>query len=258
MSVEALLPDAPWYVLALIPFVLLAAYTVFGATGFGSSIITVPVLAHWFPLTFAVPLVTALDCVATANAGVRQWRRADLRELRRLLPAVFAGIALGTTLLVRLPRGFALLALGVFVAGYGVHMLLGRHEWRPLRPAWAWPIGICGGSFSVMFGTGGPIYMVYLASRIHDKTTLRATSSLLVLVSVLIRTGVFVVTGLLLKVPLLVTAAVLLPLMFAGYALGNRLHFTLSRGGFMKLIAALLAINGVSLVVRAIALLRAD
>ena len=30
---------------------------VFGATGFGSSIISVPVLAHWFPLTFAVPVV---------------------------------------------------------------------------------------------------------------------------------------------------------------------------------------------------------
>jgi uncharacterized membrane protein YfcA len=110
----------------------------------------------------------------------------------------------------------------------------------------------------VMFGTGGPIYMIYLAARIDDKTALRATSSLLVTISVLIRTGVFVGTGLLLKAPVLVAAAVLLPLMFAGYYAGNRLHFALSRAGVLKLIAGLLAVNGVSLVVRAVALLKSE
>jgi len=249
------LPSVPWYVFVLIPFVLVAAYTVFGATGFGSSIITVPTLAHWFPLTFAVPLVTALDCVATANAGARQWRVADWRELKRLLPGVVIGVAGGATLLVRLPRGVLLLALGIFVAGYGGYLFVGPRQWRAVRSAWAWPIGIAGGAFSVMFGTGGPIYMLYLASRIHDKTTLRATSSLLVLVSVFLRTGVFIATGLLLDVPLLLTAAAMVPLMFAGYALGNRLHFTLSRTGVLKLIAALLVGNGVSLVARALALM---
>ncbi len=257
MPLAAWLPDAPWYVLAVIPFVIVAAYTVFGATGFGSSIITVPVLAHWFPLTFAVPLVTALDFVSTANAGARQWRRAEFREIARLLPTMLVGIGLGTTLLVNLPRGPALLALGVFVTAYGGYALAGRREWKEVRPFWAVPLGLLGGGFSVMFGTGGPIYMIYLASRIHDKTALRATSSLLVMVSVFIRTGVFVGTGLLRDAPLLVTAAMLAPLMFAGYFFGNRLHYALSRAGVMRMIAALLAANGVSLVARAVSLLHA-
>ena len=258
MSLTAWLPDAPWYVLAAIPFVIATAYTVFGATGFGSSIIAVPVLAHWFPLTYAVPLMTALDCVSTANASLRQRRHADRREIGRLLPTMLAGIALGTTLLVNLPRGPALLALGVFVAAYGAYLLVGRREWEAVRPYWAWPIGLFGGVFSVMFGTGGPIYMIYLSARIHDKTALRATSSILVMISVFMRTGVFLGTGLILKAPVLVAAALLLPLMFAGYYAGSRLHFALSRSGVLKLIAGLLAINGVSLVVRAVALLRAE
>jgi uncharacterized membrane protein YfcA len=148
-----------------------------------------------------------------------------------------------------------LLALGIFVGGYGVYLLAGPRQWRAARVGWAVPIGIAGGAVSVMFGTGGPIYMLYLASRIHDKTTLRATSSLLVLASVFLRTGVFIATGLLLDVPLLVTAAAMVPLMFAGYALGNRLHFTLSRAGVLKLIAALLVVNGASLVARAFTLM---
>jgi len=255
MPLHAWLPDAPWHVLAAVPFVIVAAYTVFGATGFGSSLIAVPLLAHAFPLTFAVPLVTALDGAAVVNASLRQWRRADFREIRRLLPTMLIGVALGTTLLVNLPRGPALLALGVFVTAYGTYLLTGRREWKAVRPFWAWPIGLFGGVFSVMFGTGGPIYMIYLAARVADKTALRATSSLLITVSVLVRVTVFVFTGLLLHMPVLVSAAVLVPLMFAGYLIGNRLHFALSRAGVMRLIAALLALNGVLLITRALAML---
>ena len=258
MPIAAWLPDAPWHVLAAIPFVILVAYAVFGATGFGSSIIAVPLLAHWFPLTFAVPLVTALDCVSATHASYRQWRRADFSEFRRLLPTMLAGIAAGTTLLVNLPRGPALLALGVFIAAYGAYLLIGQREWKAVRPFWAWPIGLVGGVFSVLFGTGGPIYMIYLAARIHDKTTLRATSSVLVTASVIIRTVVFAVAGLLLHKPLLVAVVLLLPLMFAGYFLGNRAHFALSRSGVMKMIAGLLVGNGVLLVVRASAALRSE
>lgn len=255
---SAWLPDAPWYVLTAVALVVVVAYAVFGATGFGSSIISVPVLAHWFPLTFAVPLVTALDCAATMNASYRQWRRANFSEFRRILPAMLLGIALGTTLLVNLPRGPALLALGLFVVGYATYQLVGWREWKAVHPVWAWPVGFVGGMFSAVFGTGGPIYMVYLAARIHDKTALRATSSLVLTVSVTVRTAVFIATGLLLKLPVLAAAGLLLPLMFAGYYLGNRAHYALSRTGVMKVIAALLVTNGASLVVRALALLRSE
>lgn len=244
------LPDAPWYVLAAVPLIVLVAYAVFGATGFGSSIISVPALAHFFPLTFVVPLVTALDVAAAANASGRQWRHAQWGEFRRILPAMLVGIATGTSLLVNLPRGPALLALGVFVAAYGMWALAGRHEWRARRPAWAWPLGFAGGVFSVLFGTGGPLYMVYLSARIHDKTALRATSSVVVTVSVAIRAAVFVVTGLYADAALLIAAALLLPAMLAGYFLGNRLHVALSRADVMRLIAGLLAANGALLALR--------
>jgi len=250
------LPDAPWHVLALLPLVILIAYTVFGATGFGSSIIAVPALAHAFPLTFAVPLVTTLDCVATTTASYRQWRHARFDEFRRLLPTLLLGILAGATLLVRLPRAPALLALGSFVTAYGLYLLLGPRERKTIRGAWAIPIGFIGGAFSVLFGTGGPIYIVYLSARIHDKSELRATSSLLITVSVFIRMVVFIVSGLLTQRGLLVAAGLMVPLMFAGYACGNRLHHALSRTGVMKLIAGLLIANGSLLVARAVASLR--
>lgn len=254
----ALLPDAPWYVLAAVPFIIFAAYAVFGATGFGSSLVSVPALAHFFPLTFAVPLVTALDVVAVANAGARQWRQADFAEFRRILPAMLAGIAVGATLLVNLPRGPALLLLGVFVGVYGAHLLGGQRRWKVLRAGWAWPLGFTGGVFSVLFGTGGPIFMIFLAARIHDKSTLRATSSIVVTVSVTIRAVVFIGTGLLAHVQVIVFAGLLVPAMLLGYFFGNRVHHALSRRRVIDLIALLLVANGSLLVLRALAMLRED
>ena len=249
------LPDVPWYVLAAVPVIMLAGYTMFGATGFGSSIIAVPALAHAFPLTFAVPFVTALDGLATATASTRQWRDASFPEIGRILPAMFLGIALGATVLVSLPRAPALASLGLFVAGYGAWQLAGARRMTRASAWWALPIGLVGGAFSVLFGTGGPIYMVYLSARVRDKTRLRATSSLLVTVSVWTRIVIFVATGLLLQAPLLVLAALMIPVMLAGLKLGNRLHHALSGPGVLRLVAGLLIGNGVLLIGRAAGLL---
>ena len=73
-------------------------------------------------------------------------------------------------------------------------------------------------------------------------------------VSVWTRIVVFVVTGLLLNAPLLVLAALMLPVMIAGLKLGNRLHDALSGPGVLRLVAGLLVANGALLVARALAL----
>lgn len=255
--VIAWLADIPSSALVVVPLVVLGAYTVFGATGFGSSVINVPTIAHWFPLSFTVPLVTAVDFVATANATFRQWRGADLAEIRRLLPTMALGIAAGATLLIKLPAWIALLALAVFIVAYGVYLLVGPRALPRVGPRWAWPIGFFGGIFSVLFGTGGPIYVVYLSARVHDKTALRATMSTLVAIAVVIRTTVFVVTGLLLDARIIALGAMILPFMLCGYWLGNRLHFALSREGLLKVIAILLLANGALLIDRALALVHA-
>ena len=138
------------------------------------------------------------------------------------------GIALGATLLLNLPREPALLALGVFATTYGTYVLIGARR-LARAPAWlAWPVGVIGGVFSALFGTGGPIYMVFLSARIDDKSALRATSAIVVAVSVWIRVALFIATGLLLNTALLTLVVLLLPVMALGLWLGNRLHHALS------------------------------
>jgi len=248
------LADLPLHVLVAVPLIVLAGYTVFGATGFGSNIISVPALAHFFPLTFVVPLTTATDTFAATSTAIRLRKLVAWREFGRLLPAMGIGIALGASVLLNLPRGPALLALGIFAASYGLYVLAGPRSLK-VAPDWlVWPVGAIGGIFSALFGSGGPIYMVFLSARIRDKSVLRATSAIVVAVSVWIRLALFVGTGLLLNGPLLMLAVSQLPVMVLGLWLGNRLHHALTGSGVLRLIAAVLLVNGIALVVRALAM----
>ena len=246
----AALLDLPPAVLLGIAAAVLLAYTIFGATGFGSSIVAVPLVSHVVPLTISVALVSCLDIFAATSTAWRQRRFIGWTEFRHLAPAAVIGIALGVTLLLNLPPRPALMTLGVFVTIYGAYVLSGAP--RPKHvPRWlAWPIGIVGGVFSSLFGTGGPLYLVYLSSRLPDKSALRATAALMVSLSVWLRVSVFVVTGVLLHAPLLLFAAGLLPVIALGMLIGSRLHARLSSGGVLRLIAVLLVVNGVTLLVR--------
>ncbi|MEO8136387.1 MAG: TSUP family transporter, partial [Betaproteobacteria bacterium] len=109
--------------------------------------------------------------------------------------------------------------------------------------------------FSALFGTGGPLYMVFLSSRIDDKTALRATSSLLIALVVAIRAVAFAITGLWMQQGILLMVGLLLPVMLAGYALGSRLHRRLSGSAVRRAVALMLLANSVLLVARAFDLL---
>jgi len=166
------------------------------------------------------------------------------------------GIALGGTLLLKLPRDPALLALGIFASIYGTYILAGSRKFAHLPGGLVWPVGVVGGVFSALFGTGGPIYIIFLSARIDDKSALRATSAIVVAAAVWIRLVFFIATGLLLDARLLAMVVLLLPIMALGLWLGNHLHHALSRGGVLRLIAGLLVINGVALILRAVESMR--
>jgi uncharacterized membrane protein YfcA len=238
--------------LAAIPLIVLAAYTVFGLTGFGSSIIAAPLLAHLFPLSFVVPLQLTLDFTAAVTLGTRVRAQVDRKELAWLLPFMLLGIALGVTLLVNLPRRATLAALGAFVLTYGLVGLFVRAPRVAWGRGWGVPVATFGGVVSALFGTGGPVYVIYLSRRIADPGVLRATITAVILLSAIARLVLFAIAGLLAQPGLLALAALLVPVMAGGVALGARLHRRLAPARVRKAVQGLLVASGLSLVVRAL------
>ena len=224
----------------------------FGVTGFGASPITVPVLAHFLPLPFVLPLAAALDLGSAAVLGLHTRKQADVRELLCLAPFTIIGLALGVTLLVSLPRKATLLALGAFVCGYALYTLLHRGPRRPLGRAWAAPAGLLSGVLGALFGVGGPPYVAYITGRIPDITAQRATISQMVALNVGLRVAAFAIAGLLAGRDLWLAIGLLLPVAWAGVWAGNRVHTRVAPAMVVRIVGAMLLISGASLIARAL------
>jgi uncharacterized protein len=180
--------------LIVVAVVILVGYTMFGATGFGASPITIPVLAHVLPLTFVLSLAALLDLSSALVLGFHTRKQADTRELLALVPFTLVGLTLGVTLLVRLPRNATLLALGLFVCVYAVYVVLWRDTSRRLSRHWAAPAGVLGGIVGALFGMGGPPYVVCITGRVPDPAVQRATISQMVILNVGLRVVAFALT----------------------------------------------------------------
>ena len=236
--------------LIVMVLVIFVGYTIFGATGFGASPLTIPVLAHVLPLTFVLPLAALLDLSSGLAVGYHTRRQADTRELLVLLPFTLVGLTLGVTLLVRLPQRATVLALGMFVCLYAIHVMLRRGPARRTNRGWAAPAGVLGGIVGALFGMGGPPYVVYLTGRIPDPAAQRATISQMVILNVGLRVVAFALAGLLLSRGLWIAVMSLLPVAWAGLWVGNRAHVSVTPAMLARMIGAALFLTGAGLIVR--------
>ena len=232
--------------------ILLVAYVIRGITGFGSGLISVPLMALFLPLQFVVPLILLLDFTASVLIGGLHFKRVRWDEIGVLVPFGVAGVLLGTTLLVRLPSEPMLIALAAFVFVFALRSLLNVHSDRIASRVWAVPASLTGGTVGALFGTGGPPYVIYLTHRIRDKSELRATFSALFFVEGLTRIAAFAVAGLLLSTDVWVAYLVALPLVLAALHLGGRVHVGLTQAQMTRLVGGLLLVSSVSLLWKAV------
>jgi len=226
-----------------------AAYVIFGITAFGAALFTVPLLSHFFPLDFVLPMAVLLDVTAALALGTRFSREADKSELKLMVPTCLIGAVLGVTLLVNLPRGATVVALGVFLIAYGSYTLHQGSNASTIGRGWAPVSGLAGGVLGTLFGIGAPPYAIYLSRRKTDMRAYRATLSNMVLFSVSIRALVFLASGLMLA-DRLIGFAMLVPFALAGLWLGNRIQRRISREATLRFVSVLLLLIGASLIYR--------
>lgn len=225
---------------------------VFGITGFGSSLITIPLATHLVPLEFALALFALMDLGSAYSVGLENPRNAVRAEWGRLVPMILVGTALGVTLLVRLPRAAGMLLLGAFVVSYALYSLLHRGSRRVISPRWAWLAGLAGGITSSLFGAGGPPYAIYLSQRGLTKEQFRATMGFATMASISLRVAAFAITGLLLDRAVWLTALVVVPAGLLGLWVARRVYRRISRELLLRAVAVVLLASGGSLVVRAL------
>jgi len=229
-----------------------AGSVVFGITGFGAAMVTVPIATHLVPLSFALALFVLMDLANAFRIGFENPKNAVKAEWTRMVPTILLGTVVGVTLLVNLPRQAATLALGLFVLLFALCSLFSRVESRIVSTRWAYLAGFAGGITSTLFGAGGPPYAMYLSHRGLAKEQYRATMGFATLTSISLRTLAFLATGILLDAKVWIYALAIVPAGLAGLWAAGHLFRRISRETLLRAVALMLLASGVSLVVRAL------
>lgn len=237
--------------IAALALVALAAYVIVGISGFGSALVSIPLLAHFLPLTTILPMLVMVDFTATLTNGLKFRRDIDLKELKTIIPTMCVGIVIGVVMLSQLPGTALLPALGVAITTYGLYRLREPIAKTFVSPRWGYLAGLAGGFSGGLFGIGGPVYATYLSRRTNDFAKMRATISAIFAVSTGFRVGVFLISGLLLQPEVWWGAVIIWPIMFIGLHIGHRLHGKLNAKHLSVFISVLLIASGISLVMRA-------
>lgn len=230
-----------------------AGSVIFGVTGFGAALITVPFATHFVPLPFALALFVLMDLANAFRVGFENPKNAVKSEWTRMVPTILLGTVAGVTLLVNLPRGAATLALGAFVLLFALYSLMSNPDApRVVSSAWAYVAGFAGGVTSTVFGAGGPPYAIYLSHRGLAKEQYRATMGFATLTSISLRTVAFLATGILLDPKVWTYAVFVVPAGLAGIWAAGHLFRRISRETLMRAVALMLLVSGASLILRAL------
>ena len=233
--------------MVLVMCILMSAYFIRGITGFGSALISVPLLALSQPLQFVIPLVLALDFTASVFLGSTNSKKANWAEIKILLPAGMIGACIGAFALLRLPTQPVLVALGAFTMFFGFRNIFGLQPAARLSRSWAIPAGLAGGGAGALFGADSPPYIIYLTRRLLDKGEVRATFSWLIAIDGGFRLGLFLLAGLLLEPKLQLAYALGLGPMALGLYMGNKVHMDMTSEGMLRVVGTLLVLSGMML-----------
>jgi len=236
--------------LILAALLVLMAYVVYGLIGFGASIVGIPLLAQIIPLKLAVPLMLIMDLVSGFFMGMRNKKDVDRKELRVLLAWMAVGMIIGVTLLVNAPEAILLVLLGAFALSQSGKNLLLKPNLKPISAAWGGVYCTVGGIFTSLYGTGGPIYVVYLSRKIHEEAKRRATMATLIFLSGFGRLALFLIAGIMLQADLLIFALAALPMSLLGTYAGSRLRKRLSLVRMTQVVWLVVGLAGLLLLAR--------
>jgi uncharacterized membrane protein YfcA len=240
--------------LAFYALVLIGAFAVRGAAGFGAVLIAVPMLALILPVPTAVSVASALTIVTSAQQISRDWTHIAWTPFFIVSSYTMIGIGLGFYFLSALNEEALRRGLGTFLIIYSIYTLWTRGVPPALPTRWHGPLaaiaGIFGGFFGALFGGGvGPIYVVYFNVLRMSREAFRVTVTMILLISVMARIAGYAGFGFYDR-STLVLVALGLPLVFIGSWLGDWLALRLDPRRFGSVVGALVLLSGVALILR--------
>ena len=241
--------------LAALALVVLTAFTVEAALGFGATLISVALGSIFLPIDALLPSLVPLNLAISFWLVARYWRQVDVPFLtRRLLPLMALGLPAGIALYRVADAAVLKRLFGVFLVVVSAIELRRMRSAQGASPA---PLSrvvevamlIAGGVVHGAFATGGPM-AVYVTSRaVGDKGAYRATLCVLWAALNVVLLGSYAWGGDL-DAGAMTLSGALFPSLALGLVLGEIAHHRVPVATFRAAVFVALALAGVMLLVR--------
>lgn len=149
--------------------IIFGAGFVQGLTGFGSVLISLPLLCFFYPLKSVIPLVSLFALIINS---LLMWNLRKYFSFKAVAPLIFStllGLPLGVYFLKNLPSFYLEISLGLILGFYSLYGLFIRLPEISLKPRWAYLAGFLAGILGGSLGTNGPPIIVYSSILPVDK-----------------------------------------------------------------------------------------
>lgn len=233
--------------------IVLGAFVVRGTSGFGAGMVAIPLLVFVIPIHAAVPMMGLLAFILFIFLSIRDRNEVVWDELRILIPVTMLGVVAGALLFKHLDSAVLLKLLAFFIMGFAAYILAVQYFGMPqvrCSKRWAAPVGFLGAAGDTMFGGGGgTLVVIYMHMRGIGTVQFRATVAVLWFFEMIARLAGYALSGYY-TLSTLIFAAVMLPLVWAGTHLGERIANRISHETFSKLLALMLFASGVSVLAK--------
>ncbi len=221
-----------------------------GLSGFGSVLVSLPLVVLFWDIRTAVPLVSLLALCITTTLTVQLRAHVRWGRILPLLIAALPGMAVGTLLLKRVRATYLEFLIGVILTSFAVYLFSARPRQRELAAAWKWVAGFVSGILGGSIGANGPPVIIYTSMQPWDKNPAKS-----ILVGYFMVAGVGISSihasfGLITPEVLDLFTVGFLPVM-AGVLTGSHLFGRMNTAAYRKVVTVLLLILGLSMLVKA-------
>ena len=218
-------------------------------SGFGFSLLAVPLMTLVVSPRDAVVIATIIGSISTSSQAVFDRRHIDRKIALRLTIASFAGMPFGLIAFIFISETGLRFVLGIVVVTAAVLLMRG-FQLKDETRHFDWLLGMVSGFLSTSTSTNGPPLVFLMQARRLSPETFRATINTVFAIVNIGALAMFIAAG---KVDTnnLAGVAVALPSLGVAIALGyaTRRHITQER--FNTLVIVLLFLSAVSVVVSA-------
>lgn len=224
----------------------LAAGTLGGVVGTGSSLVLMPVLVITFGPRQAVPIMAIAAILGNLGRVIAWWRRVDWRACLACCATAAPGAVLGARLLLAIPPGVAELALGLFFLS-----LIPLRRWLARRSFTLslHHLALLGGPLGLLTGlvvSTGPLTVPLFAFHGLEQGALLGTEAAASIGVYGAKVATFDALGAL-PLPVVLDGLIVGASLMAGSFLGRTIVLALSPSTYRSLLDGLMLCSGLSL-----------